>query len=306
MNTIVGYDEKDGYPIYGHDFELVEGLRIGKLIVIERTSNPINQKTQKPMGGIWYKCQCDCGAIVVKRKDNLKAGALKGGPCAQKNKGCRTCGAENCNNSGIKNRNTTGLIESSHIDTNVAGNKILSETGYIDLSNRSEIIICECPFCGQPYPTTRRSSAISCGCLIHKPVRLLEDYIAQRQCRSKGEQSIFDLLEKNNVPFIQEKRFSACKDLAALPFDFYLESPRFGKYVIEYDGEQHFKANKWFGNFENTRKHDLMKNRFCWENGIKIIRIPYDVEFVLNDLSLATTRFLLTPQNEKEYYESRG
>ena len=35
MNTVVKIGE-DGYPIYGDDFTLVEGMQIGKLKVIKR------------------------------------------------------------------------------------------------------------------------------------------------------------------------------------------------------------------------------------------------------------------------------
>jgi hypothetical protein len=100
MNTIEKLGE-DGFPVYGSDFKLLEGLRIGKLTVRKRVERPANVKS-----GIWWECVCDCGAVVVKRSDNLKAGATRGGSAAQKNKGCRTCGSEKCNGSGIKNRNT--------------------------------------------------------------------------------------------------------------------------------------------------------------------------------------------------------
>ena len=42
---------------------------------------------------------------------------------------------------------------------------------------------------------------------------------------------------------------------------------------------------------------------FC--NPLIIIHIPYDADYIIDDLKLETTRFLLTPENEKEYYESR-
>jgi hypothetical protein len=158
MNTVVKIGE-DGYPIYGEDFKLVEGMQIGKLKVIERVSHPENK------AGIWYKCECECGEIVIKRKDNLKAGALRGGPCAQKNKGARTCGSENCNKSGIKNRNTVGLKKSIHQETTLGGLIIIEETIYSDESNRSTVVICKCPYCGRVFETTRRNSMSHCGCL---------------------------------------------------------------------------------------------------------------------------------------------
>ena len=49
----------------------------------------------------------------------------------------------------------------------------------------------------------------------------------------------------------------------------------------------------------------LRRNRFehfCFEHNIPLIRIPYNAEYDLNDLKLETTRFLLTPENEQEYY----
>ena len=50
---------------------------------------------------------------------------------------------------------------------------------------------------------------------------------------------------------------------------------------------------------------DLQKNHYCFDNNIPIIRIPYDAEYTIDDLKLETTRFLLTPENEEEYYTSR-
>ena len=77
------------------------------------------------------------------------------------------------------------------------------------------------------------------------------------------------------------------------------------KYIIEYDGEQHFKPIDVWGGEEalsNTRERDLIKNKYCFDNNIPLIRIPYDAEYTIDDLKLETTKFLLTPENEQEYY----
>ena len=298
MNTIEKLGE-DGFPVYGSDFKLLEGLRIGKLTVRKRVERPANVKS-----GIWWECVCDCGAVVVKRSDNLKAGATRGGSAAQKNKGCRTCGSEKCNGSGIKNRNTNGMIKSSHTNSNLGGAKIIEHTGFIDESNRSEIVMCKCTACGQPFPTTKRSQSTTCGCTSGKPVRSFSDYIAQRGCKSKGEWAIYNLLVKHKMTFIQEKKFDDLMDKARLPFDFYVLTPK-GPYIIEYDGEQHFRETSYFGSFRNTRKHYLMKNQYCFKNNIPIIRIPYDVEPKIEDITLATSKYILTKENQKEYYNGR-
>lgn len=298
MNTIACISKDDGYPIYDKDFQVGEGVRIGKLIV--------NHPSSKPN---YWTCTCDCGTVIDKRKDNLKAGALRGGPAAQHNKGTRSCGKGACDRSGIKNRNVAGQIRSSHANTNVGGAEILSETDYIDMSNRSTIIVCKCTNCGKPFFTTRRSETNTCGCKNGRPGKTLEDLIQQRVCRSKGEVKIADFFNSLKIPYIQEKKFVDCADINPLPFDFYLVSPKHGPFVVEFDGEQHFRPSEFFGGeekFKIQRKHDLMKNRYCWNNGIRIIRIP-TLDFQPNlDLSLVDTRFELTPENEQEYYEKYG
>ena len=81
------------------------------------------------------------------------------------------------------------------------------------------------------------------------------------------------------------------------------------KYVIEYDGEQHFHMISFFDKNEDSffirRAHDLIKNKYCFEHNIPIIRIPYDAEYTFEDLKLETTQFLLTPGNEEDYYKRR-
>lgn len=95
---------------------------------------------------------------------------------------------------------------------------------------------------------------------------------------SKGSRKIEDYLCKNNIPFVKEKTFKTLKSLDTnhyLRFDFYLTN---NNTCIEYDGEQHFKPSEIFGgveSFERTKIHDEMKNKFCKDNNIKLIRIPY-------------------------------
>ena len=56
--------------------------------------------------------------------------------------------------------------------------------------------------------------------------------------------------------------------------------------------------------FKTLHAHDLIKNQYCFTHNIPIIRIPYNAEYFVSDLILETTRFLLTPDNEKEYYKN--
>jgi len=74
-----------------------------------------------------------------------------------------------------------------------------------------------------------------------------------------------------------------------LPFDFYVNN----KYLIEYDGEQHYDQKSIF-DYEYTHKHDLIKSQWCKENKIPLIRIPYTryKDLCLEDLLLNTSKYI--------------
>ena len=60
-----------------------------------------------------------------------------------------------------------------------------------------------------------------------------------------------------------------------LRLDFYIEYNN-KKYVIEFDGEQHYRPIDFFGgneDFELTQLRDAIKNEYCIKNNITMIRI---------------------------------
>ena len=92
---------------------------------------------------------------------------------------------------------------------------------------------------------------------------------------SKGEKEIAEILNKENIKYESQKTFEYCKDKKALPFDFYL--PNYNL-IIEYDGEQHFDIKHSFDgekSFWETILHDAIKNSYCEDNNINILRIPF-------------------------------
>lgn len=94
--------------------------------------------------------------------------------------------------------------------------------------------------------------------------------------KSKGENTIIKTLKDNNIVFEHQKEFDNCKDKRKLYFDFYL--PKHNT-CIEYDGIQHFESIDFWGgidNFNYIKEHDRIKNDYCENNGIKLIRIKYD------------------------------
>lgn len=96
--------------------------------------------------------------------------------------------------------------------------------------------------------------------------------------RSKGEKIISNWLDDKCTLYIQQKTFDGCKDKQALPFDFYLPDYNI---VIEYQGIQHYEPVEYFGGkdkFEYTVRHDTIKENYCKENNIRLIKIPYSAD----------------------------
>lgn len=106
---------------------------------------------------------------------------------------------------------------------------------------------------------------------------------------SKGNEKIIKLLQEAEISFETEKKFSTCKDKNLLPFDFYVNN----SYLIEYDGKQHYDENSIF-DYEYTHKHDTIKSKWCKDNNIPLIRIPYThfKDLSLDDLLLETSKFV--------------
>lgn len=97
-----------------------------------------------------------------------------------------------------------------------------------------------------------------------------------KQCgNSNGERIIRDILNEFNVYFKQQYRIDK---LPNRKYDFYFEYNK-KKYLIEYDGEQHFqfvrKYHKHRSEFIEKQLIDRIKTYIAWTSGYSIIRIDY-------------------------------
>lgn len=107
--------------------------------------------------------------------------------------------------------------------------------------------------------------------------------------RSKGEMVIYNYLVDRGIKFEEQKKFEDCKDKFCLPFDFYLPDKRI---CIEYDGSQHFALTPHFSKDRTPEEqlkyyqfHDEIKNNYCINNSIKLVRINYSqVNYILEIL----------------------
>lgn len=206
----------------------------------------INRAKNNNRGQAMWECQCKCGNVITVVGVDLRNGHTKSCGCYQK---------EQTSKASIKD--ITGQI---------IGNFTVIRIAREQSDKRTIKWQCRCNLCGNEENYMSASNIKrqqSCGCL-HE---------------SKGSRKIKELLENNNIKFVQEKRFSDLqfKDSGHYArFDFYL--PDYNV-IIEYDGQQHFiQGNGVYDNeekFAKTQEHDNIKNQYCKENNITIIRIPY-------------------------------
>lgn len=100
---------------------------------------------------------------------------------------------------------------------------------------------------------------ISCGC-----------------ANSKGEVKVREILIEANINFEEQKEYNNLKASSGncYKFDFYL--PDYNC-CIEYDGIQHFETTGWQDEdgLKKTKERDRIKNQYCKDNNIRLIRIPY-------------------------------
>ena len=163
--------------------------------------------------------------------------------------GCPVCGE--IKNRENKRETTDIFIEKSK---KIHGNKYdYSKVDYV--ANKTKVCII-CPEHGEFWQTPNgHKNGNSCP-----------------RCReSMGETKIVDILNEHNINFLKEHKFEDCKNINVLRFDFYLPEQSL---CIEYDGKQHYNEDSRYYS-ENMIVNDNIKNEFCIQNNITLLRIPY-------------------------------
>ena len=134
---------------------------------------------------------------------------------------------------------------------------------------------------------TRVHDFIKCKCKIHGiewesiACNLLNETAGCPICNSsKGERELIEALISLNVNYTTQKIFKDCRDKLPLRFDAF-DIDR--NIAFEFQGEQHyypvdFKFNnpdKAKEDFDALQRRDGIKKRYCKDNDIKLICIPY-------------------------------
>jgi hypothetical protein len=140
------------------------------------------------------------------------------------------------------------------------------------------------------YKNTHTKVCIVCpkhGEFWQKPNAHISSQQGCPACKeSKGERQIRLWLEEKQIQYIPQQKFTECinnETNCPLRFDFYLPNHNT---CIEFDGKQHFKEGigilmngRYVFTFTDWKKlsmKDAIKNQYCNERGIKLIRIAYN------------------------------
>ena len=213
-----------------------------------------------------------------------------GYPKTIKNGDCKSCGCL---------KRIAGLKNLELANQNKKSNRIYYKNQYInnfyiiedlpieDKKEKISWVKALCPFCNNPFNVRvkdiKSGNTKSCGCT-----------------KSHGEAAIIKILNENNIIYCKEYTFSNLKYKKPLHFDFAIFSlDNKLSHLIEFDGIQHFQiiSSTWSTpeSLQLNQYRDNLKNEYCKQNNIPLIRIPYTHlgELCLEDLLLETSKFLL-------------
>lgn len=238
------------------------GKKFGRLLVLRKAE----EKRGKEI--VWV-CQCDCGKEHHVAGSDLRSGKTKSCGCYKTDYNKSKQGPWFIDLTGLKFGHWTVL---QRVENNLHG-----ETQWL----------CECDCVAHTKrivtgSSLRKGLSLSCGC----------------ERRSHGELKIAEILFNNNISFEQEYRPFKFSNGYYASFDFYVNN----QYFIEFDGIQHFKSRKnnsgWNTekSLQQTQERDAIKNQWCKDNNIPLIRIPYThlEKLTLADLQLETSQFIVS------------
>lgn len=304
-------------------FKDLTGQQLGKSMVLSRAESKIDKSGKART--VW-NCKCECGNEFEALADSLKRNPNLVCPeCTNKNRSknnrinvvgnkygrltildiilnthptkvkCQCdCGNEHiCLQADVVNGHTQscGCLQSEN--TSIANTK--DWTGYV--------ADCGVEFLYQDYKNDKGQWVWKCKCGVcgnifsELPARINDGHVTSCGCRvqSCGEAYIQNVLQEMKVNFLPQYTFDDCKNIYMLRFDFAILNNDRPLGLIEYDGRQHFEPIDWFGGemgFKNTQKRDEIKNAYCKQHAIPLLRLPYALS--LNEIKIKIY----------EYYES--
>lgn len=218
------------------------GQKFGRLTVIERDySRPIGAGKS-----VYWKCLCDCGNYCSIRSDKLRNNITKSCGCLSRE------------------------IRSNMFLDDLTGRKF----GKLTVIERDN----------EKPKGSGHFAYWKCRCQCGKITSVRSDHLKDNTIigcgcgKSVGEQRIKDILDKNNIRYQQEYIFNDLKVKKHLRFDFAIFNDNNNLVcLIEYQGEQHYIPYHFDTEerFQRRKKYDLLKKKYCQQNNLVLVEIPY-------------------------------
>lgn len=120
----------------------------------------------------------------------------------------------------------------------------------------------------------------NCGGVFKaSPKTLLSRGNCPKCMQSNGEAVVDRWLYNEGFDYEMQYRIGECRNTNPLPFDFMVNRKDGRIVLIEVDGSQHFQKSNYWGKgseqWEAIKRNDEIKNEYCKQNGITLLRIPY-------------------------------
>lgn len=218
------------------------GQKFGKLTVLEMI-----YPDREVSNTVYCKCKCDCGNITMIPQGGLRS-----------NRKTQSCGC-------LRKEMISNKLRKSVVGQRFCSLTVIDEYYYQDVTKPPKVkVLCDC---GNIKIVSRRDVCsghiTSCGCMK----------------TSSLERNVESILKDMGCTYKREYTFDDCKYIEKLKFDFAVFNDQNQiTQIIETDGKQHYEPIEWFGgkeHFEVTQIRDNIKNEYCKEHNIPLLRLPY-------------------------------
>lgn len=155
------------------------------------------------------------------------------------------------------------------------------------------------PYAG--YVNARSTITITCpvqghGSFRQVPDKHLNGHGCPKCCQSHGERAVLQILSESlrntGLEFAPQFRIQECRYKRPLPFDFAVTRQNVVVGLIEYHGQQHYGAQRFYGmsqeradnQFADAQERDSIKSKYCADRCIRLLVIPYWAEAEIGSL----------------------
>lgn len=218
------------------------GLKVNRLTVLYRDKTKPSGH-QKP---VYWVCKCDCGNITSITTNHLTRGDIY------------SCGC-------YRNEKVKEAIGLDLVGKRFGKLTVIKDNGSVKESSGEtrRTWLCKCDCGNETIVKTinlQSGDTQSCGCLVSAGENRIEFNLKQLNIEYKKEYPFIGLNTENGYP---------------MRFDFAIFKNNNLRCLIEYQGIGHYEEGDWLLNLKIRKERDEKKRKYCEENNIPLIEVPY-------------------------------